>query len=32
MVRKNTQGIAAVSGLTPATLPVLLVWMKIASV
>jgi hypothetical protein len=32
IVRKNTHGIAELSGLTPATLPVLIVWMKILSV
>lgn len=32
MVRKNTHGIAALSRLTPATFPVRMVWMKMASV
>jgi hypothetical protein len=32
MVRKKIHGIAPLSGLTPATLPVRIVWVKIASV
>jgi hypothetical protein len=32
IVRKKIQGIAALSALTPPTLPVRIVWMNVASV